>query len=102
MIAAFLHVHKGHDVALYLEGDEVTDRVEPRSPLDASNMTTFEFGNTGFVMAIYDVSCKKCQVSFRNRTGAVASNSQQDAVFDTQSDPVVPRPSTGRRRNELS
>ena len=70
-IAAYLRAHKGHDVSLFLEGEDVRfdSWDEDRVTLDdVSRATTFAFDDADFVDGLFEVACDKCGESLRSGT----------------------------------
>lgn len=57
-IAAYLKIHKGHDVTLYLEGQDV--RTDEEADLETWSDDRFAYDEDGFVSGFYDVTCDKC------------------------------------------
>lgn len=57
-IAAYLKAHKGHDVTLYLEGQDV--RTDEEADLETWSDDQFTYDDDGFVIGLYEVTCARC------------------------------------------
>ena len=69
-IAAYLRVHKGHTVSLYMEGSDIRyddwDEDAPEALTDTSDTTTFAFDDADFVEGLFEAACDKCGESLRS------------------------------------
>jgi outer membrane protein assembly factor BamB len=71
-VAAFLNSHRGHEISLFLENEDVRydswdrDEDEPGPLADVSDATRFVFEDGDFVNGFYTVTCEKCGESFRS------------------------------------
>jgi outer membrane protein assembly factor BamB len=71
-IAAFLRAHKGHDVSLFMENQDVRydewdgEEDEPGPVDDVSDATQFVFDDEDFVEGLFEIACDKCGASLRS------------------------------------